>query len=674
MPMRQSTIKLPNGVAAELESFVARERLSELFVIEAIVLCPDEGADFFSALGEAAIITVFGPSAETRYFHGLIFDSEYVEQVEAGHRYRLTLRPWLYPLTRNLNFKIFQNQTAVDIVKSVLDAYGGTSDFTNVSARQQREYCVQYRESDFDFISRLLQEEGIYFYVSHGADQHKVVFCDGAGAHAPTVELSYAPPQSSGRLMRESVWKWSERISSTAENEVRIRTFDFTAPSAPKETSSAINAGADGKAVVYEYPAPARATPEDGLAVAQRRADALKAQQRLYLGVADSTELACGCVLTLSDHPVARFAQDYIVLALTYTLGGQTYRTGSDAPVQDNVVFEAVPKESGWRPPFTSPRPVARGPETATVVGPTKDDVHTDTYGRVKVAFHWDREVDDDRVTPKPDPTCWIRVSSDSAGSGFGHVALPRVGQEVIVDFLDGDPDRPIVTGRVYNSSMVQPYALPDAKSRSVWRSRTIGASGSGYEEAEEPPGDAPGSNEIRMEDSSGKEEFWVHAQRFMRTWVRLDEDHKVARDQTRRVGRNRTTNIKKNDQTTVETGDLSLTVQAGKRTETISKNDALTVEQGDKSVTVSLGKYDTTVSTGNYSVKAEAGAVTIEAMQKIELKVGANSVVIDQTGVTVKGLMIKQEATVQWGAKGAITQLESDAMTTVKGGIVMIN
>lgn len=692
--MRETAITLPDSIAANLESFISRERMSSLFNIEALVLCDDEGTDFYSVLGEPVAISVYADSSSSplRYFHGQLYECEYLGISEAGHRYRLVLRPWVYPLTHGQNFKIFQNQSAVDIIKSILDAAGGSTDFTNVSTRKNREYCVQYRESDFAFISRLLEEEGIYYHFSHKQSQHTMVFCDGPASHSGDLSLPYVPPQADGRHEMDSIWKWSERVSTMAVQKVTVRNFDFVRPQAPQETDASGTALSADKAVLYEFPAPAYASPDDGLDAAQRRIDGLRSEQRLYVGECDAPGLACGAAFSLTSHPIDRFDGDYIVLSMTYSLSSQTYRSGGQGEAEDMVVFEAVPKANGWRPPLAALRPVARGPETATVVGPTRDDVYTDKYGRVKVAFHWDMAASANRVTPSPDPTCWIRVSASSAGAEFGHIALPRVGQEVIVDFLDGDPDRPIITGRVYNAAMMPPYTLPDNKTRSVWRSRTIGATGASYDEAENPPGTGPGSNEIRMEDKSAAEELYVHAQRAMTTWVRLDEDHKVGRDQTRRVGRNRTTNIKKNDTTTVETGDVSYTVQQGKRTETVQQNDSLTVQQGDKSVTVSTGNYDTTVSTGNLgvtvstgnhsttvslgnlSVKCDAGSVSIEAMQQIELKVGANSIVIDQTGVTVKGMMIKQQATVQWSAQGAMAQLEADAMTTVKGAIVMIN
>jgi len=261
----------------------------------------------------------------------------------------------------------------------------------------------------------------------------------------------------------------------------------------------------------------------------------------------------------------------------------------------------------------------------------------------VKVRFHWDRSSSSGENT-----TCFIRVSHNSAGDSFGNVILPRIGQEVIVDFLDGDPDRPMITGRVYNASCMEPYTLPDNKTKSVWRSRTVGATGGDYEGAVNPPSSGPGGNEISMEDASGKEQLYVYAQRDRTTTVNRDDAFTLGRDQTQQVGRNRTVTVK--------------------------NNDSLTVEQGNESVTVSQGNMSIDVAQGNYSLNTDLGSVNIQAMQQIVLTVGQNSITIDQTGVTINGLMITAQAQVSLDASAAMIDIEGSAMTTINGGIVMIN
>ena len=657
--MRDAVIAMPKGLKARLERFTSHERLSELFRMEVVVLCEQEGVDFFPLLGEGVTITVFGEDGPIRYFHGLLYETEFLEDAPAGFRHRLELRPWPFPLSRNLNFKTYQNMDALEIVKRVMQKYDGKIHFDDIVTRKKREYCVQFRESDFSFISRLLEEEGIYYYFEHEEGSHTMVFSDGgspAGFHPAVV---FKGQRSSNLDTEFNIWRWSERVATSAESSAKLRNFDFVRPDKPQEHefSSGELAGGE-KAVVYDYPAPSYLRPDDGLARTERTMEAARAERRLYFGQGYAPGLACGHAMTLLEHPVGRFNQEYLIVGLNYSIEAQTYRSAARGGDTDGVQIEVVPKATHWRPAMRTPRPTARGPETAIVVGPSGETIYTDEYGRVKVCFHWDMD------QPSANSTCWIRVSHASAGAGFGSIILPRIGQEVIVDFLDGDPDRPIITGRVYNNSRVAAYKLPDHKTRSVWRSQTVGETGQDYAGAEDPPSGA-GWNEIRMEDKSGVEEIWTHAQRNLRTSVRLDEDRKVGRDQTERVGRDRTTAILRNDKRTVETGDLTLDVAQGKRTTTIKQDDTLTISQGNKSTTISLG---------NYSIKADAGAITIEAMQKIELKVGGNSILIDQTGITIKALMIKQEAQIEWSSKGLMTKLQADVQTTIKGAIVMIN
>ena len=250
----------------------------------------------------------------------------------------------------------------------------------------------------------------------------------------------------------------------------------------------------------------------------------------------------------------------------------------------------------------------------------------------------------------------------------------------MLVDFLDGDIDRPLIVGRVYNGAKLPPYKLPDEMTKSTIKTQTVGDSGD-YSGAEEPPS-GKGSNELRFEDKGGEEEIYIHAQRTMKTWVRLDDDHKTARDQTRRVGRDRTTNVKNNEKMTVEEGDQTHEVSQGKRTTTIEKDDATTVNSGDHSLTVSTGNQTTTVSSGDQKIDISSGNqktnaaqnISIEAGVQIELKVGGSTITIDNTGVTIKGLMIQAEADAQLSAKAPMTEISGDAMTTIKGGIVMIN
>lgn len=663
----------------ELERFEAVERLSQLFVIEAEGFCADD-VDFLPQLGAKVSLEVGDQFEHVRYFHGLLTAAELIDVDANGSHYRLTLRPWFYMLDQVRDYKIFQDMSVIDIAKAVFSSLG-MSDFVFdklTGTYAKRDYCVQYKESAFAFLSRLFEDEGIYYYFEHGKSAHKLVLCDGKSAHeaAPHYDTVKLMPVRTGQApVPDTLSDWSEHVSTGGQSQVSLRSYDFQKP----QTSVHVKATAAGKhsgdsLEVYEYLGDFT-TSGQGTPRATNRLAALRAERQVFRGVGDLPGVANGGLFTLSNASIHRFNQEYLIIGMRYVAEAEAHRSGETRQC-GRVQIEAIPSDIVYRPPMVTPKPTAMGLETATVTGPQAEVIYVDEFGRVKVRFHWDRNPDSPGKT-----SCWMRVSHHSAGDAFGHVALPRVGQEVVVDFLDGDPDRPIITGRVYNKQREHPYALPANKTRSTWRSQTVGTAGD-YTGAETAPS-GTGFNEIRFEDKGGSEEIFVHAQREMVTEVQLDDKLTVMRDRKTRIGRDRTTEIKHHEKLTVEEGDETHTVSKGKRTTSIKMDDALTVEQGNlKSTvsqgnvthTVSMGNMDTAVKMGNYTVKTSMGAVTIEAMQSITLKVGGNSVVIDQTGVTIKGIMVTSEAQAIHKTKGTMTQVEGAAMTMVKGAIVMIN
>jgi type VI secretion system secreted protein VgrG len=684
MLAREAVISLPIPQTARLERFESVERLSEPFVIEVDVLCEEVEVDFLSHLGEAAQITIAQEGVEQRSFSGLIFEAEFQEEVEAGYRYHLTLRPWLYALSRNLDSVIFQNKSTTDILQAVFESRGCSDvDFTKLGGTYpKREYCVQYRESDFAFVSRLMEQEGIYYFFDHSGGRHTMVLCDNRSSHDESVyeELEYAPAKQT--VLGDRVWRWTETVTTGAESKATFRDYDFTAPqkslegvhsltaqesSGDTETpederrmSSAGSAGAGAdpapagsaapadKAEVYDYPT-GFVDNERGQTLAETTMLAHQAERRTYRGVGDPGSLACGQLLQLSKHPLPRLNQKYLVVSLTYRVDVQAYVSGGGATSGEQpVVVEilATPADTPWRAPKITPWPVARGPETATVVGPSGETIYTDKYGRVKVKFHWDR------AEPSADSTCWIRVAFGSADGGFGHVTLPRIDQEVVVDFLNGDPDRPLIVGTVYNAGKMPPYGLPGDMTKSVWRSHTINGGADDY-------------NELSFEDKTGEEVMNVQAQKDRTTLIKHDD--------TSTTKGNMSETITGNVSTTISQGDHSHTVSAGKRTTTIQQDEALTVNQGDMSAKVSLGSSSTSIPVGNYTLETTAGQVSVTAGTSITLTVGANSIKIDQMGVTINGMMIKATAQIQLQASALMTQISGSAMTQISGGIIMI-
>ncbi len=670
---RLAVIKTQLGAdALLLTGLEAVERLSTPFEFTIDVLSQAGEIDFEPLLGTAVEVEVSGTHAEYgRIFHGMLCEAEALDQNQEGVGYRLIVRPWTALLAATQNARIFQNLSVVDIVEKVFVQAGFNAFETKdlVRAYKSREYCVQFRESDLDFVSRLMEEEGIYYYFRHEAGAHTLVLADSLNAH-PKFEHGAIPVYPyEGAALGPRFWKWREKIRF-APAKVALSDHHFLTPDAPKRAElKASSAHALDEFEIYDAEAGqtrfgADAGQDEGPRYAEDRLQALRAERRVFAGEGDVFSVATGVLVEVGEAPQClTVATRHRVVIEAYRSVGEAREQAPDGKekIELEVVVEATPSATPWRAPQTTRKPRAYGPQTALVVGTGGAVIHTDEHGRIKVQFHWDRlgKKDDDS-------SCWIRVSQGWADAGFGAIHIPRVGEEVVVDFIDGDLDRPIVTGRVFNAKQKPPYALPANKTRSSWKSQTVGEAGS-YPEAEEPPAaSGKGYNELRFEDLGGSEEVYLHAQRDLNAWVRFDETHKTGRDATERVGRDKKVGVKRHLATTLDDGDETRTVTTGKRTTTIKGDDSLTLQQGDQI---------TTVQAGNYSLKVSAGKASLEAAQEILLKVGGSSIKLTPTGIEIHAMTVKVKADVALQAEGGVTtDVKAGMKMTVNGAIVMIN
>jgi type VI secretion system secreted protein VgrG len=491
---QQAQLSSPLGAdALLLAKFVAVERLSEPFEIVAEVLAEQE-TDFMPHLGAAFGIKLEDAGeAQARAFHGVLFEAMHLGDDDEGVRYRLTLRPWLSLLATGLNTRLFQNKSAVAIIEAVFKEAGFSGyQFAKVNkGRAAREYCVQYRESDFAFVSRLLEEEGLYYFFKHEDGGHTLTVVDGPAGHdaAPGAEKAHYYAEGSVIRPDPHIWAWGERVRPGVQK-VSLRDSHFAKPFDPYAAEQAAKGDGDNdKAEFYDYPGGYGWVRDDGgetgAATAQLRLDAGRAQRRTLVGRGDVFAFATGAKVTIEGHPYDAYNQEVLITEAVHTYHSQAYRSGGGGGggVGLEVSVEAIPYATTWRTPLRTPRPVVGGPQTALVVGPEGEVIHVDKYGRIRVQFYWDRA----KGRKADQRSCWVRVSQGWADGGFGAIHLPRVGEEVVVDFLEGDPDRPLVTGRVYNAERMPPYALPGEKTKSGWKSQTVGAAGT-YTETEEPP------------------------------------------------------------------------------------------------------------------------------------------------------------------------------------------
>ena len=674
------TSALPD-VEMRLRSLRMNDALSRPFEIELELLVDGVDLDEDALLGTPMGAHFERPDGQKRHFHGLVSQIELAGSTGRFAVYQMSLRPGLWLLRQSVNCRIFQAKSVPEIVKTeVLKAQGFDQiDDQLTGAYAARDYCVQYGESDFDFISRLMEEEGIYYYFRHEKDKHVLVLCDSARAHhAPPQgeDYEYRPQSRAGVDAQEgfSEWRGSRAVVPGA---AVFGDYDFEKPRTELLGKSLSPAGrTQGRFEQFEFPGGFKENAA-GEGRAKIRREALQAAQRGFRGVGNAFGLGVGNLFSLTRHPRESLNQKYLVTGATHEVISDEFEHGSQpdaASFRLASSYTAVTGAQGFRPPRLTGRPVMRGPQTAVVTGPSGKEIHTDQYGRVRLKFFWDREGKSDDTS-----SCWVRVSQGSAGKQWGQMAMPRVGEEVIVDFLDGDPDRPIVTGRVYNADRMPPYALPDQQTRSTMKSRST------------PDGGDDNFNELRFEDKRGAEEIYLHAERDFNRVVENNDTLKVGFDkkdegnQTIEIFNNQTVavgcsdaadgsqqmTVWKDRKATIRTGDESLTVEKGSRTVSIAKDDGLTVKGGD------------------CKVKIESGSHTIEAAVAITLKVGSNSITIDQNGISLKGLQITIEgdtgvkvkalqvqidATASLNLSALCAKVDSKALLTMKGALVQIN
>ena len=672
------------GERVKLVSFEGIEELGKPFEINLDVLSETAELDLLPCMGNEGCVTIRQDTEVLRNFHGILTEGRFVEPRYGGFLHRLTLRPRSFLMDHNSDYRIFQEKSALDIIQDTLQRNGQVATANGVQGgKTKRNYCVQYGESDFAFISRLMEEEGIYYYYEHASNDHKMVMCDQPSAHHDgdpdkliydtdlTGQIVFASDKHLG--LSNFAMSWEERVATGSEAKVTYRDFNYEETKVLQVFSQAQGVHKADALEVYAFPGDYQKDAE-GTPLTHARLDALRARRQIFAGECLTPAICYGTRFTLTKHPNDRYDnKNYLFTRIHMSLFNSTYQTGEDE-VDDFVNFEAVKSDTPWRTLPVTPRPVVRGPETAIITGPEKEEIFTDKFGRVKVRFHWDRSGSKDEES-----TCWMRVSQTG---GLGNIILPRVGHEVVVDFLDGNPDRPLVVGRVFNSAHMPIYDLPANKTIALWRTRRYGDTGS-YGDAKDLDTGKPGVNELRFEDKGGKEEIFLHAERDMKTRIRHQESHHVGLDRELIVHGNETRTVDKDEKIAIH----------GNETKTIDKDDTVTIH-GSKTVTID--KDETRNTKGNVTIKADAnhdekvkgnysldvtGKLSIKANQieiegqlGITLKVGGSTIKIDPMQIKSEAMMIGIAAQIQTEIKGLMISVQASALTQVKGAIVLIN
>ena len=644
-----------------------REELGRLpaYEIELLRLSTEAAIGATDLLGTKAGVELMTGDSTYRYFNGVVTRFEQGGRLGRFDIYRIELRPWLWHLTLGANCRIYQNMTAVDVIMAVFSDYGSSGTITNslqVTYRK-RPYTVQYRESDFDFVSRLMEEEGIYYYFTHTDSEHKLVLCDGPSAHSPIPDgtLNWAFTLSAAdRLSDKTINSWS---LSHALRSLKYTHTEY-APDAPASdlTASATRTApysAPTALEVFDYPGNYEDQSMDGASgtrkaegsrQAQLRVDSYESGHIVAKGAGPYRNTAAGFTFTLAGHPDAG---DFLYTRSEFEMEFAGYEAFDDNETTGfKCSFEAVPSTVRYVPPQITRRPIVHGPQTAVVTGASGDEITTDQYGRVKVQFRWDRLGKKDDTS-----SCWVRVSSPWASKAFGMVALPRVGDEVVVEFMEGNPDKPLITGSVYNGVNVQPYKLPDQKT--VTGIKTNSSTGGN------------GFNELRFDDKAGSEYVWFQAQKDMHRWVKNDSFSSVLHDKWEDITNNASLKIGK--ALTVNVGDAA-TISIAKDVNTklaadvnlaisgafgtaVTKAIAL---KGSDAVAITsaqamdLNSGNTLKLTSTSSMHIKGMGLVIDGGTQLTLVVGGNSVVIDASGVSITGTMVKINS---GGSAGSATE-----------------
>jgi len=671
------TITTPAGKDLTLHGFRGEEGLSSLFRLELDLISKNKELDFKKMLGKSATLKIGLKDKSDRYLNGIITRFTQAETDGVYTHYRAELRPWLSLLALTADNRIFQNKTTPEILEAVFSDLGFT-DFKNSlkGVYAPREYCVQYHESTLSFVLRLMEDEGIFYFFTHEDGKHTLVLGDDSDAYPDIPGDAEVPLGVHPELEPITECFFEERVIT---NEFSMTDYNFEVPTTDLFVKTG---GGDPKLGWYEYPG-IYAKKDEGDSRAKLRIEAREHPSKALHGRGHCRSLVSGHKWKLSGHQRAELNQEYVAYALRHEGTVHTYENR----------FEAFPASLLFRPPQITPWPRIAGSQTALVVGKSGEEIWTDKYGRIKVQFHWDRLGKKDENS-----SIWIRVSHSWAGKGYGTIFIPRIGQEVVVSFLDGNPDRPLVTGVVYNAQQTVPYALPDNQTRSTLKTNSSKGGG--------------GDNELRFEDKKDSEEIFLHAQKDFNqvvendktTEVKNDEKITVKHDQTIEVENDQKLTVKKNRTTEISEGDDALTVKKGKYTVNVDEGDSALTFKGKLDAEVHKEETHTNKKKFTHEVDDEY-VLTIKKDLKIE--VDGDIKIVCKKSISMEGkggikiesgqdlvseakMNVKTEAKMELGLKagttlkseGAMVETKASAtmeadgggMLTLKGGMVKIN
>ena len=644
--MRVASLRTPLGPnKLALTRFEAYEALSELFEFRIDALSRDPAVDFNSLLGRSCTVTAVTYEDPKRFFDGILVEAQSIGMVSDLYSYRLVLRPSLWLLSRTTNCRIWHDKSAMEIIEEVLQQRGVDKRRATTRDFRKREYCVQYRETDLAFVSRLMEDEGIYYFFEHSDGNHTMVLADAPSSHKAIPghdRLRFSSVSANGYLREEALFDWiSERRFRSGKFE--LRDYNFKTPGSKLiGPASAPSQYEKGNLEVYDYPG-SYDKESEGKTYAEIRRDAEQAADQRRYTSGEAQSLFPGGLVTVHDHPADAETQRYLVVRASHQFSSQLYRSGGlalDANDRYRGSYEFLPAERPFKAPIVTPKPLVHGPQTARVVqrpNGSGEEIDVDEHGRIRVRFHWDR---DDRRS------CWVRVAQMWAGSKWGGQFIPRVDMEVVVEFLEGDPDRPLVVGCVYNSENTYPWTLPDNKTQSGIKSD----SSKGHN----------GYNQIRFEDKKMSEQIEVHAEKDLDSTILHAETRKIGERFERGPG-------SPARETTVVLGDDKFTIQGGHRDGTISMDDKLNVGMNQTN-TVGMNRSTTVGANDSLTVGANR-TETFGAAQSVTIGLNRTTEVGAIDSLTVGGSRTEAIGAMHSLTVGAALNINCGATITLMAG-----
>ncbi len=642
-------------------SMNAVEALGRPFEYSIVALSEKADIDPDKLLGHNVTVDLALPNDAVRHFDGYVTRFGLMGMDGRYYRYEIAARPWLWLLTRTSDCRIFQNMKVPDIIKAIFNKYPIAAFEARLSADYRVwEYCVQYRETDFNFVSRLMEQEGIFYYFKHSKGKHTLVLADSYSAVQSFPgygSVPFIPLERNTKLEKEHINEWTV-TREIQPGAMMLDEYDFKKPSVElKVSAKQSRSHAEASHEYFDYPGE-YVTAGEGDHYVKSRLEELQAQHELAQGNTGALGLSCGYLFKLTGHGRSEQNREYLVTSAHTQFQYNGYESTEGEGSSYQCRFIALNSKTPFRSARSTPKPTVQGPQTAVVVGPAGEEIYVDEYGRIKVQFHWDRYAKKDE-----NASCWIRVSQPWAGKQWGGVANPRIGQEVIVDFLEGDPDQPIVTGRVYNQEQMPPYGLPANKTQTGIKSRSS------------PGGGAANFNEIRFEDKTGAEQVFLHAEKNQDIEVEHDETHWVGHDRKKTIDNDETTHVKHDRTETVDNNE-TITIHQN-RTETVDKDETITINGArtetvakDETITINGGRTETVAKDESITING-ARTETVAKDESITINGGRTENVSKDESITIGGGRsenVSKDESITIGG-GRSENVSKDESITIGGG-----